>query len=328
MTAATTIPVDPPRPAHTGHGSPLADAVDGFLAAQRAFERPAGRSYWTVAAAAVALVDALAQARAAGCEPAAIAELVAPAREIFATAPLIRHIQTWPRGYAGDFEVVERILARDGLAEPGTFAAHLEHFMLDCAIAAQHRNKVTHQARLITHALTSRNSDPVRVMLIASSGAADLRSVPTQLIGPADRFVLHDIDRRALGLARAHLAPIEAQCSFVKGNPFIRIDELAAQGPFDLVLAGGLFDYLDDDAATTLVDLALTRLVAPGGILYFSNVSAGHHYSAMLDHLLGWKLIERDEPAMRALVRQGDVHLTVRPDPTRITLLAEVQRNP
>ncbi|MCX3286542.1 hypothetical protein OR263_07425 [Streptomyces sp. NEAU-H22] len=80
-----------------------------------------------------------------------------------------------------------------------------------------------------------------------SGGAADLRRVDPALLHPADRLVLNDVDPDALQHALTHLPPAtRVQTAAAPGNVLRTAAHLAADhGPFDLVLAGGLFDYLE-----------------------------------------------------------------------------------
>jgi extracellular factor (EF) 3-hydroxypalmitic acid methyl ester biosynthesis protein len=71
---------------------------------------------------------------------------------------------------------------------------------------------------------------------------------------------------------------VTRSCAFIPGNVLRAIPALAAQGPYDLVLAGGLFDYLPDRVARFVIGKAMTRLCKPGGLFYFSNIGTGNPY--------------------------------------------------
>ena len=63
------------------------------------------------------------------------------------------------------------------------------------------------------------------------------------------RFVLVDIDEDALAFSRGQLGALAASCEFVKLNALRYIKRAARREErFDLVYAGGLLDYFDDDA--------------------------------------------------------------------------------
>lgn len=305
----------------------LACAVDTFADRAESFDASAPEANWTAAAILSQFLEVLTASVRAGADAREVWRATAPVRAVCRQSPFIRHAQDWPRGYPGDFEIVEHLISQENRAASGTFGWHLEYLMLSSPAAQQHRNKVAHQRRLIERGLTDRRPGrPVRLLLIASGGAADLREINRCLVGPEDRFVLNDIDADALRFAEDRLGNLAPQCSFVQGNVLHQVDELAAHGTYDLVLAGGLFDYLDAAAATGLVDAALGSLCAPGGLFYFSNIAAGNAFGPMLAYLGGWRLIERDPAAMHALTANHPAELHLQSELTGVTLMGEIRR--
>ena len=271
----------------------------------------------------------IARAEQAGLTREEIRQMVAPVHEIFARSPFVRRAQVWPRGYPGDFETIEQVVSQANHAPEGTVAWLAESYCLGSPFAQQHRNKVAHQAGLITEAVL-RSGPAARVLLIASGAAPDLRLVPAQIAAQGCKFVLNDYDQAALDLARDLLGPVASYCTFIPGNVLRAITSLAAHGPYDLVLAGGLFDYLPDRAAQFVVGKAMTRLCKPGGWFYFSNIGRGNPYRCWAEYVSDWVLIERDEPGIRRLLDNcralvGDIR--IHRDPTGLSLLTHVQRS-
>ena len=119
----------------------------------------------------------------------------------------VRRAQAWPRGYPADFETIEQLVSHANHAPEGTVAWLIESYCLGSPFAQQHRNRVAHQAALITDAVL-RPGPPPRVLLIAAGAAPDLRLVSPQIAGHGCRFVLNDHDPAALDrLLRRQLDP-------------------------------------------------------------------------------------------------------------------------
>ncbi|WP_328982045.1 hypothetical protein [Streptomyces mirabilis] len=149
----------------------------------------------------------------------------------------------------------------------------------------------------------------------------------------------------ALRYALTHLPPAtRAQTAAAPGNVLRTAAHLAADhGPFDLVLAGGLFDYLEERFARALIRTTLSRLprlprlprlsrlCRPGGTFYFSNIATPNPYAALMTHIGRWNLVERTpadiEADVRAAAPPGTVTgLDITADATGLTLFATVRR--
>ena len=100
--------------------------------------------------------------------------------------------------------------------------------------------------------------------------------------------------------------PIADRCHFVEGFVPRVLRRVARYGPFDLMLAGGLFDYLSDRFITrTLTDA--WQMLAPGGRIVFTNIAVDNPYRVWIEYMADWKLIERSESDLAALCRTAGV---------------------
>jgi len=241
---------------------------------------------------------ALSDAEAAGCAPEQLRAATRPAREIHGASPFVRRLQEWPRGYPGDFETIEWLCRSTSGATPGTFGAALEHYALTSAIAQQHRNKVQFQADCIRDTIL--RNPACRVLSIACGSSPDIRAV-APLIGPDASLVLCDGDADALEFSRRHLPSIAGRCQFVHGMVPRILGRVAKYGPFDLVYAGGLFDYLPDRLAIRTLAITRRSLLAPDGRLVFTNIASGNPFRVWLEYLANWSLIERSPDDVRRL---------------------------
>src|SRR5262245_22123589 len=103
---------------------------------------PAVRLLHATAAGMHAFAAAIDLCEEAGIEKATLAPHIEPMRALHARSPFVHRLQSWPRGYAGDFETIEYLCDAENRADAGTVAWAIEQYALQSPIAQQHRNKV------------------------------------------------------------------------------------------------------------------------------------------------------------------------------------------
>lgn len=238
----------------------------------------------------------------AGLNRLALLPYVGPLRALHARSPFVARLQTWPRGYPGDFETVEWLCEARNHAPAGTIAWAIEECALQSPVAQQHRNKVGLQARAILSAIVA--NPEARVASIGCGGCRDLSLIQDYVPDYRGTFVLVDADPAALTFARERLPRLAARCVLLPGSVPRVLSKVTAAGPFDLVVAGGLFDYLPDRWALATLR-AVRRMLAPGGTLLFSNIAAGNPFRPWIEYLGDWTLIERNEDDVERLIRQA-----------------------
>lgn len=277
------------------------------------------------------LLRAIADCERAGWCQERIADAVRPARDAHAASPFVRRLQAWPRGYAGDFETVEYILDRRNFAPPESFAYWIEQHALESPIAQQHRNKVRMQAREMEKVARSRYASgrTARLLVIASGGAADVALVQDELACLGASIVLVDQDADALAFARNRLPALSTRVSAVCRNVVRGLASVRSDGPFDLVLAGGLFDYLPDRVAVGVLQYTRERLLAPDGHVFFTNIGNDNPFRRWIEMMGSWNLIHRSpcdlaRLCLEAGYREGAARVTC--DATGLALVVRVGR--
>jgi hypothetical protein len=289
------------------------------------------QAYHEVGAAIRTLCAALASAETSGVPRQRMRELIQEACSAHATSPFVNRLQTWPQGYPGDFLTVEYLMTQKNQAEAGTLGYMIEQYCLETAIAQQHRNKVQYQAKQILHCILhnqNRGKSP-KILVLAAGASPDLRYV-MDLVAPLDfRVVINDSDPEAIEHSLRELSPIGGKVVAFEGNAIRCADEIREQGPYDLVAAGGLFDYLNSNWASQFISLVMNDWVAPDGEFFFTNIAAGNPYRLWMECVTDWEVIERTEQDLLDLVTNvapKDARIHVTREPTSLTWLVNVCR--
>lgn len=262
----------------------------------------------------------------AGFDRATLLPHLGRLRALHAGSPFVARLQAWPRGYAGDFETVEYICDAANQAPTATVPWAIEECALQSPVAQQHRNKVGLQARAI---LSEVFANPrARVASLGCGGCRDLSLIEDYLAPDQGSFVLVDADVAALSFARKRLIRLGSRCEYVAGTVPRVLSKLQAHGSFDLVVAGGLFDYLPDRwAIATLASIG--KLLKPNGRLLFSNIATGNPFRPWIEYLADWTLIERDNADMERLIVEAAFPVGTQRifrDSTSLALMIELTR--
>lgn len=306
----------------------LTAAVDEFTELARADVSDAER-FHDVVMAVHALCRACAAAEREHLPRETILALGQRARDIHARSPFIKRLQTWPRGYQGDFETVDYLMQQQVRATRGTIEYWLEYLALSSPIAQQHRNKMLVQGHEIMAAVSGCAAG-ARILVMASGSCPDLVGIQDWLVERRVQVVLCDGDEAALACARERLAGLGDRLICVHGSVLASHARLAPFGPFDLIVAGGLFDYLPERQATFLLRVIRERLLAPGGHLFFTNIARGNPFRLWIEYMADWRLIERDEDEMRALLSTawgGDAAPSLERDGSGLAWLLRIAHN-
>ncbi len=269
---------------------------------------------------------AITELRTLGWSRDRIRQRLEQARAIHAESPFIRRLQEWPRGYQGDFETIEYLVQQRNRAEPGRLSFWLEQYALSSALAQQHRNKVDLQAHAVLDTVfaPANSADPPRLLVLAAGGSPDLRLVQSVLATQRFHAVLLDQDADALAFSAGQLPLIADRLTLVNRNVVRGLPSVRAHAPFNLVLAGGLFDYLPAKLATMVLRYTREHLLTPGGRVFFTNIAEPNLCRVWMEHLVNWELIHRTDNDLRALCLDAgfsEANITVTSDRTAMTFI-------
>jgi CRP-like cAMP-binding protein/SAM-dependent methyltransferase len=254
-------------------------------------------------------------------------------RPYLVCAGSVLHVYLKPRGYAGDFQSIELIYENQALGK--TRAGRLIDGCFQALPAAQAVRNRRHLLRREI-AATVAAVPAERRARITSLASGPAREVCDAVLDAALRarveFTLVDMDQGALDFAAGKLGAFDPPVAFECANK--NLIHLAVgrgsfpQPPQDLIYSIGLIDYFPDTLVVKLLNFIHDRL-APGGRVILGNFHPDNPTKAMMDHVLDWRLIHRDEAKMNALFAAS---MFARPcariqyEEQRINLFAECAR--
>ena len=249
-----------------------------------------------------------------------------PIREIYRKSPFGNRLQVWPKGFPGDFETIEYLCDAKNRSEKNTIHYFSEYYALNCPVAQQHRNKIYHQAQQILNQIVGGSRKP-SILSLACGGCRDIRSIKNYLVDTPFSLVLNDFDKEALDFSQKELKSLGDKCIYLLGHSVKLINVFQNNGPFNLIIAGGLFDYLPDKHIIFILRNAFNKLLTPGGKFYFTNISENNPYRAWMEYLADWKLIQRSKEHLIQLIRRaeiGQIEFTIKKEETDLTYLVEI----
>ncbi len=216
----------------------------------------------------------------------------------------VARIYDKPNGVAEDDEtrraIVDADIEGDGLIGPLVDKWFLHRPV--CQARREGREVVIEE---ILRAAKSCENGPLHVTSIASGGGDELLDVLDEAGPQSIMATCIDPDPDALrrGHHQADDAGHEGAMTFLCAEP----RSLSNNGseidlfPQHFIYALGFFDALADDDAVLLLDWMWGRLM-PSGSAYFTALGPELPDLPMMEHLLEWNVVPRDEAALRGIV--------------------------
>jgi extracellular factor (EF) 3-hydroxypalmitic acid methyl ester biosynthesis protein len=209
-----------------------------------------------------------------------------------------------PRGYAGDYQTIE--MAYDDIPRGvGRIGPLLDRCILNLAGTKAVRNRRHLLSTEIALTYDGISDRIVRVMSLACGPAREVFDVLEKIVDK-NRLAITcvDIDKEALSLVgtRAVERSLSGEVRCVHANLVYLAtgrQELDIP-PQDLIYSIGLIDYFADEFVVKLMDWIYERL-RPGGRVILGNFHPRNPTKGLMDHVLDWRLIHRDETAMDRL---------------------------
>jgi extracellular factor (EF) 3-hydroxypalmitic acid methyl ester biosynthesis protein len=223
----------------------------------------------------------------------------------FWKSAVLRRCWEKPRGYAGDFLMMEALYRRE--PEGNT---PLELWMDSWALELPGFQAVRNRRDLLATMLREEHARGARRMMnVASGSAPELVAVAREVA--FDSVTLLDQDQGALDAALGHFNRVGALpatrhqslrlwCGSVL--ELLRNRSDLPQNSQDFIYSIGLFDYLTERFARRLTTKIWEGL-APGGLLVVGNFNSDNPMHLFTESALDWYLIYRNPAQMLQLVK-------------------------
>jgi extracellular factor (EF) 3-hydroxypalmitic acid methyl ester biosynthesis protein len=233
---------------------------------------------------------------------------------IILCSPFVYRTFQKPLGYAGDYEMVNMML-RDPFEGSSLFAKTLNLWFISAPPCEAHRNRITYLTLKLAEETerVSLNGRTAKIMDMACGPAKEVQDflVQSNLCDKA-QFVLMDFNDETLEYTGKTLENLKAQNHrrtsiqmLKKSVNHILKETFKPSGnqrekDYDFIYCAGLFDYLEDRICLRLMDY-FYELLAPGGLLLATNVTPKNPIRNIMESLVEWHLIYRDQAQMAKL---------------------------
>lgn len=238
-----------------------------------------------------------------------------------------------PLGYAGDFDMMRLLYNNEPLGDT-LFSKCLHYYFMQHPNAQAVRNRKVYIYSKIKQSLTENQKErPIKVLSVACGPAEEV----AMLIQNAEEFNQHyveidllDQDVRALQYAQRNLKTAKRRTlNEIKVNYINKGIKNVIQGGLDikyhLIYSAGLFDYFSD-AIAQFAARQLYQALLPGGRLIIGNFKENAPHKALMDLVLDWHLIYRDEEKLKQLYGSLGGQVTIESEANTINLFANIQK--
>lgn len=257
----------------------------------------------------------------------------------FLCAPFFHRTFTKPLGFAGDYEMMSMII-RNAIEGDSLFAKLVNLYLLDHGPCRAVRNRAKFLTVKISDEVSRgfREGRPTSIFCIACGPAWEaVDFIAHHPLADHARFNLLDFNEDTLRYTSQKMDEVRqqhrrrTQVKLIKNSVQnllrARGRASASEGGYDLIYCSGLYDYLSDSVCRAL-NSHLYDLLAPGGLMVVGNFATGTPGQNLMEHLMEWFLIYRDDRQLAGLAPEQAKRedCIVRSEPTGANFFLEVRK--
>ena len=232
---------------------------------------------------------------------------------------LLGHTFHKPHGYAGDFELIDRLYTKWLSPDPSHHKwDHLYH-TLDAATAVRNRKDYFQE---VMHKY--KNHSGLKVLNLGSGPCRDLNEFFVQNPKQSIQVDCLDMDQSAIDYGSAVCDNYMDRIEFINKNVF----KYKTSKKYDLIWSAGLFDYFSDKLFIRLVN-RMYALVASGGELVIGNFSTVNTSKRLMEAFGQWYLNHRSEDLLIELALKAGVSedkIMIKRETTGVNLFLHLEK--
>ena len=220
-------------------------------------------------------------------------------REVFGPALSLETMQGFvyqkPHGYAGDYEIIDRIYRRYVSEQP--HLSKWDRYMQQHAGAEAVRNRGHYLTEVVTRHALARPGQQVEVLNLASGPGRDMLLFFERHPQAPVHFHCVEQDMKAVEHARQLCETYQDKITFHVRNAL----RFSSKQRYHLIWSAGLFDYFEDKVFVFMLDKLRGLLAEDGEIVIgnFSTTNPGKPYMELFE----WNLKHRSPQSLKALAR-------------------------
>ncbi|MBA2127669.1 class I SAM-dependent methyltransferase [Hyphomicrobium methylovorum] len=227
-------------------------------------------------------------------------------------SPFFNRVYSKPLGYAGDYEMVNMMFRKERGGKT-TYAQIVNEWLLNGGPPQAHRNRIYMLEKMLEDAADQaiRSNKCPRVLNVGCGPVQELQLfIAKNPAAPRFSFDLLDFNPETLAYAKRQIESITSDRPEAPKVTYIlkTVQELLRQAiemetpaqSYDVLYCAGLFDYLSDRVCAKLVKL-FYQWCEPGGRVLVTNVHSSNPVKGLMEHVMEWHLVMRDESDMLRL---------------------------
>jgi hypothetical protein len=239
-----------------------------------------------------------------------------------------------PRGYAGDFEMMN-FLYRDEAAGRTLYDQCVHKYFIDEPAGEAVKNRGQYLLEKITDAVSShKTSEPLKILSVASGPAMEQQLFlenGKSCFGRNVEFTCLDQDEESLKHAQKQILSIDR---FVKSGFTFKFTNMAIrnvigrglpENDYDVIYSAGLFDYLTEPVAQMAAQKMLASM-KKGGKLIIGNFSKDNPSIPFMEFVLDWHLIYRSKEDLERMFKGFGSKVTVETEPLGVNLFVVIEK--